>query len=309
MNKVPVFLHIPKNAGTYVLSRTMSLFRAYGFSKEWNRSGEQVFFSVLNMYKNYNEPGGEIKRTWLFNLQRFIITENGKQIATVFVHDPHKLRENKSIYEPRADCKYCTTIELKPFMQELKTGKLMIFSIIIEDNGVIRIKDGLFETMLSLVNSTPSYYTIFRGVFERAKSLFYYLKSGSSSHEPTHKKHKSRALEEYLCSYELWDSWLIRTITGLPYNEVITESSYNETCKILDKFKIKDISETDLLIQEVFTECYGSLYECDEFLVNINKNKNKITDSTKFEAFDKKVQQAFLARTEYDRKLYNKYVQ
>jgi len=61
----------------------MSLFRGYGVSKEWNRSGEQVFFSVLNMYQNYNEPRNEAVRTWLFNLQRFLITENGKQIDSV----------------------------------------------------------------------------------------------------------------------------------------------------------------------------------------------------------------------------------
>lgn len=58
--KIPDFLHIPKNAGTYVLGWTMTLFRYYGIAKDWND-----------------------KVGWNYNLRRILLQHENKQIATL----------------------------------------------------------------------------------------------------------------------------------------------------------------------------------------------------------------------------------
>lgn len=284
MRKIPVFLHIPKNAGTYVLGWTMTLFRYYGIARNWNdRVG------------------------WNYNFCRILLQHESKQIATLFVYDPYKVRENNRNFVQHPTNEYCNIVELQNFLEELKNKKITLFSIIVEDAGIQFIKENLYKDICKHNNSYPLYYTIFRDTYNRSESLYNYINSSKSSHEPTHNAIKSKSFSEYLNSYELEDCWLIRKLTNITDNEIINEEIFNRACAILDEFKIKDIKHTDELISDVFTECYN----ISQNIVD-NNDRNVFRNSTSSDTFgfgdlDEKTKNAFLTRTEFDRKLYTKY--
>ena len=284
MNKIPVFLHIPKNAGTYVLGWTMTLFRYYGITKDWND-----------------------KVGWNYNLRRILLQHENKQIATLFVYDPHKVRESNQSFAQHPTNKYCNIVQLQNFLEELKNKKLTLFSVIVEDAGVQYIKENLYKGICEHNNSHPLYYTIFRDPYNRALSMYHYITSPNSVHELTHNTIESKTFIEYLNSYELEDSWLIRKLTDISDNEIINEEIFNKACIILDEFKIKDIKHTDELIDEVFTECYNiSQNIVDNNDRNVFKNSTS-SDTFVFDDLDEKTKNVFLTRTEFDRKLYTKY--
>ena len=97
MTKLPVFLHIPKNAGTYVLSWIMIFFRFYGISSGWND-----------------------KYGWNLKLRRIAVTFEEKVILTVFVYDKHDVCiTNKSFVKDKTD-HYCNYIPLFDFLIEFQ---------------------------------------------------------------------------------------------------------------------------------------------------------------------------------------------
>jgi len=286
MNKIPVFLHIPKNAGTYVLGVTMSLFRHYGIIKGWR-----------------NKPN------WNLNLRRILLQKEGVQIATVFVYDPEEVRKTNKNFKSHHMDEYCNTVDIDHFKDELKNKKIVLFSIIVESEGVKYIKDKLYDTICDVYNCSAYYYTILRNPFDRAVSMYHYISGGKSTHEPTHGMIKSDKLETYLKSYQLEDSWLIRRLNDISDDQPITENDFNQTCFILNQFKIKDISKTDELINDVFFECYG----VDQNIItdrmskinrNITSNKQEIT----FDALSEDTKPQFLKRTYWDQQIYERYV-
>jgi hypothetical protein len=283
MNKIPVFLHIPKNAGTYVLGWTMTLFRYYGIARNWSD-----------------------KVGWNYNLRRILLQHESKQIATLFVYDPYKVRESNPAFGQHHTHEYCNIVELQDYLEELKNKKLTLFSVIVEDAGVQYIKENLYKNICKH-DGCPLYYTIFRDPYNRALSMYHYITSPNSVHELTHNTIKSKSFSEYLNSYELEDSWLIRKLTNITDSEIINEEIFNRACVVLDEFKIKDIKHTDELINDVFTECYNiSQNIVDNNDRNVFKNSTS-GDTFVFDDLDEKTKNAFLTRTEFDRKLYTKY--
>lgn len=284
MNKIPVFLHIPKNAGTYVLGITMSLFRHYGISKGWR-----------------NKPN------WNLNLRRILLQKEGVQIATVFIYDPEEIRKTNKNFKSHHMDEYCNTVDIDSFLQELKNKKIKLFSIIIESRGLKYIKDNLYEIICKQHGSFPFYYAIFRNPYDRALSMYHYITSSKSVHELTHKAITSKTFTDYIKSDKLEDSWLIRNLNNIPDYENITENDFNDACSILNNFKINDILNVNQLIDDVFFNCYGitiSNIVTNEIIdKNITSYKNKIC----FEELDEETKKIFLNRTELDQKLYNKY--
>jgi hypothetical protein len=148
-----------------------------------------------------------------------------------------------------------------------------------------------------------------REPFDRCQSLYSYITSSSSNHEPTHGTIKFKTFEEYLNSYQLEDSWLIRNLINIPDSREITEEDYYQACFILDQFKIKDISKTDFLINEAFIEYYNIdqsiiINDLSKIKKNETLNKQKIC----FSELNEETKMTFLRRTEFDRRLYKKYI-
>ena len=110
--------------------------------------------------------------------------------------------------------------------------------------------DGLnvFDYICKIIKREPVYYTIFRDCFSRTVSMYNYLNSNKSKHEPTHKKIVYNTFEEYIKSYQLEDSWLIRKLLGVPGDKCINEDYFNKSCNILNKVKIADVKN----VEEIF---------------------------------------------------------
>jgi hypothetical protein len=285
MNKIPVFLHIPKNAGTYVLGVTMELFRHYGISKGWRNE--------LN---------------WNLNLRRILLQKGGIQIATLFVYDPYKTRNSNPKFKHVSYDDYCNLVELHEFEKKLKNKNLNLFSIIVEDHGTKYIKNGLFKSLCETVDSIPFYYTVLREPYDRALSMFNYIKSSKSIHEPTHNKVICDTFIDYINSPQLEDSWLVRRLNGISDEEIITEKEFINTCYILENFYIKDIKYVEEMIDDVFLECYGiKKSSFSDFSFNVDKNSTQKKIIILFNELEDDTKKRFLSRTEFDRKIYNKY--
>jgi hypothetical protein len=285
MNKIPAFLHIPKNAGTYVLSWTMKLFRYYAISNSWNN-----------------------KKNWNLALRRILLqNEDKQQIATVFAYDPEGITNSNENFRQHETDKYCNYVNVKSFLTELKNKKIQIFSLIVEGRGVYLLKENFWEDMLQSIGGTPVFYTVFRNIYDRTESLYNYINSDNSKHEQTHNSIKSNTFEEYIKSYQLEDSWLIRALTKTSDYESIDEFKFDEACQVLDKFQISDITNVDNLFNKIFNECYG----IDQSIVpskdtDINKNST-VKERFDYNKLNEETKTTFLRRTEFDRRLYTKY--
>jgi len=288
MNKVPVFLHIPKNAGTYVLSWIMKLFRYYGIAKKWN-----------------NHVG------WNLCLRRLLITHENRVILTAFVYDKTNECKSNSFFNKVENDEYCNQTTLLYFLSELLNKRFFVFALIIEADGFSFFRQGLMVLFNQILDTTSVCYMILREPFDRAKSMYSYINSTFSAHEPTHNNIKSKTFHDYINSSELEDSWLIRNLVGVSNNEEIQNTHYNDTCKLLHTFKIKDISKVDDLINEVFLECHNiAQSSIPDHMIDINLNNNSkknILDTISLNSLDEHTKNTFLKRTHYERLLYSNF--
>ena len=145
-------------------------------------------------------------------------------------------------------------------------------------------------------------------VFSRQQSLYHYITGEESSHEPSHKSIKDASFVEYLSSDSLEDSWLIRSTTGMKEDWPITRFWFDLSCNFLDNFNflIKDIKNTDNIINEVLFSCFKeglSDSDTNTTMRNSTKIENKIT----IEDLNKETKQKFLEKTSLDTKIYQRY--
>lgn len=285
MEKLPIFLHIPKNAGNYVLSWCFNLIR-----KRW-------------LLKNKNPELG-----WNVALRLISVKFNNETIITLTAHDPFFAKKEKFKQDPNNP--YISSVELEDLINELENKGIDISSIHIESNGFKFIKTELYQNLCKIINRSPIYFCVLRDPFSRALSMFHYLKGDISSHESTHGKIASKSFTDYLKSYELEDSWIIRCITGISDNKIIDENDFEKTCEFLNGVRIKDIKNVDQLLNEIFNECYSiNLEEIGKLKNNLQlKNESASSKSNiNLTSLDEDTKNIFLNRTMFDYKIYNKY--
>ena len=285
---IPVFLHIPKNAGTYVLSITKKMLRFYAIEQGWA-----------------NRPN------WNFDLRIInVMDENNKQPITLLIRDLYGSRFDTNSVQPYPGNKHTDVLNLKDLdivLDLIKDNKIFLFCLFIQPRGVKFLKDNFYEKIFEKINKTPCYFTIFRHPYKRALSLYNYITSDNSKHEPTHGTIKAKTFEEYIGSNQLNQSWLIQNLCDIRDGSCITENQFKQACSILSKFKIEDISNTDKLIDSVFTECYNITRSIMKDCNNISKNTTKNTE-IEFESLNKETRKNFSERTKFDRRLYNRFI-
>jgi len=154
-----------------------------------------------------------------------------------------------------------------------------------------------------------------REPYGRTLSLFSYLQSSQSAHEPSHGAYDSNTFIEHLNSPQLQGSWLIHNLLNVPDPEIITQDHYEQTCNILDNMLVSDISDVDYVIVKIFNECYNLGLDIKDFLnkkitrgLRINTNTTKDKLEYPFESLDEETKNHFLNQTKWDYKIYNKYV-
>ena len=151
-----------------------------------------------------------------------------------------------------------------------------------------------------------------REPYGRTLSLFSYLRSPQSAHEPSHKVYDSNTFIEHLNSPQLQGSWLIHNLLNVPDPEIITQDHYEQTCNILDEMLVSDMSGVDDAIVKIFNECYNLGLDIKSFLNkritrNLRSNTTKDKLEYPFESLDEETKTHFLNQTKWDKLLYDKY--
>lgn len=272
-SSVPVYLHIPKCAGTYVTGWNMLFMRYYGILNKWNEM-----------------PG------WNGTLKIVDVLSRGNIILRAFVwlkkECPWKLVGTNGAE---------TSVE--DFILEFPSCGFL-FSIIVESHGVKFIRDGILEEICSRVTRQPAYYTIMRSPLNREQSLYNYLSSSYSSHEPSHGRISSENFEQYIFT-ELADNWVTREVAGVPEDRLVTETDFLEAQNTLNKFIVGDIKNADDILNSVFGICYN--ISINDIPITWTKDVNNNAVDTRTASISDEALNSFKYRTRFDMELYNKF--
>jgi hypothetical protein len=278
---LPVFHHIAKNAGTYVLSWAQMLCRKYhlmrgdNLSLHWTsakirralirlKDDRQLTVIYCTLTDLTGDPNG------IFSiypeLEQFSI-ENKREIVL------EKQMEYINSRYPIDSDETTNIIPEDDFLNFIKSGDVIPFCVIVDP-----------------IN---------------------YIKSDNSSHEPNHDCLVSKSFQEYIESDELEDSWFLRSLMDMPDSAII--EPYHLTLAhegYLKHFRISDISKVDDLINNVFHGVYGiQQSDVEDHVIESNLHRNATPNKLKikFEDLDPTIQQKFLDRTYWDRKLWKRY--
>jgi len=280
--KIPVFLHIPKCAGTYVSSVMFRLMITYGESHKWKHS----------------------------NLKNVcVLNDKGLIIATLLVHDLNGISNNNKQFRTVKSESNVKEILLSDLVEGFNNNwNFFIFAISVESSGVELIPSKLFEILCKFNDAAPMFFSTLRDCFSKTVSFFNYIKSDDSSHERKRRKIVSPTFEEYITSSEMQDSWLIRKLVGVTDDVEISHCDLDSAISILNDYTISSISLVDDLLNFVFSCCYNLTYSlADKVFAAITKNSNATLNEIKFNDLSQEAQTTFLERTKFDRIIYNKY--
>lgn len=282
---VPVMLHIPKNAGTYI---------------------QHVVFKYFVRTKQ--QPGQYIRK---------ITVEQDNINITAFCNfktdywktDPnmkrHPVSVMRDVNNPRAG--WCTLDTFNTYLQNDQFDTLFYVAEPVGMNDM-RLTVNQIHKLIDATDDQAINFTILRESFSRQQSLYYYLRGEESIHEPSHDKFTCDTFKQHLVSDQLEDSWLVRVLTG-NLNMPVDQGLFDQACSYLDtyNFLIGDIRETDQLLDRVLQTCF----ECTtttEDRKNPHHNSTKIENKITIDDLDQQTKQKVLDRTYWDRKIYERYI-
>lgn len=288
--KIPVYLHIPKNAGTYIHDVMVAFFSR--ISNEPKEPKSDYFIKRITVEAtNYN------------------LTIIVKFLTDYWKTDPHMRHHpvavSRGVNNPRA--RTCSIETVKTY---LRNKQLALLSITAEPVGNQDMRHGIFVShdLIDMIGGEPIHFTILRDCFSRQQSLYYYLNSNMSTHEPTHGTIKENTFLQYLSSESLEDSWLIRVLTGMPDAVKPDKHWFRVATDFLDSnnFIIGDISVTDSILNHVTNKCFACDIE-DSDRSRTYYNSTKINNKITIQDLDNETTQKFLDHTHWDIKLWEKY--
>ena len=278
---IPTFLHIPKNAGTYVLHVNHFFNKLYQKKRHGNINPLSIKRCLVKL-----KTGGQIT-TFIFD--PFLICESNQYFSYVSPQDLNAF-----------------SVNFVEFANVLLNNQFELFSLHI-DPVQLGIKQDFIEieNLLKLIECKPLYYTLVRDPLKRAYSIFYYLNNNESSHEPTHGNIVAQNFNDYLSSNQVEDSWIIRHLLSLQDETELDESYFQEAAQIFSSFIVSDIKNVNQVLIDVFKKCYNLNYSLSDFetfdLPRNSTNYRKILDTQTVLPHCLSV---FKSRTEFDYQFY-----
>ncbi|NDG52824.1 MAG: hypothetical protein EBY39_07360 [Flavobacteriia bacterium] len=255
--KIPIFFHSHRCGGTYVKAWNELLFLFY-YKSQGRELSDQLGFSRL---KRIIIDAGNDQEIETF----CYINDDIEYINDFFTTDTEIYTEYFKKHNSEND-EYIKKLELEDFINLLASVSIEVFSMIINLNGTkfgrrdcIRNCQEICEKSLA----SPFFYTSFRNSFQKLESVHKETSYGMCNQS---------TFKEFANSHEVPDSWLIRSLASVENPHEIEWPHYLEAERILKSFLVKDISELDELISEVFKTCYS---------LDVKSCKNKPPSSSK----------------------------
>ena len=274
--KIPLFFHIPKNAGTFCEALTTV------FLRKFNRD---YFLSQSK----------EIR-----------IKNKGSELFNVYIIDDEIVTNNRNFKHIESITYAVELSDLdKDFFRDLP-----VFSITVNSLG-FRNFHWLFD-FFNYDDFAFVPYCILRDPLERSVSMYEYNNSSISSHDLNHGLIAYDSYLEYIDSIRFEDAWLLRNLLNVPDSIEIDDEIYNSFTKLFNLFKVFSLKDSNL--NQSIASFYDNIYNLD--VNSIPKDWYNITTPARNENQSKKftindlsdeVKQSFYSRSKYDYRIYNDY--
>lgn len=289
LDRVPVILHIPKNAGSYMIYM-LQLF----FNKNFRR--------VIKGNENVN------------TMRRIEVHDRSVQmIMYCLMNDNYFLTDSNM--ESLDDRAY-SRCKLTTFKNYIVNGNGTLLTIIIKPSTTDDLRESWFSAwrVLDWIDTEPLNHMFLREPFARHRSLYNYLTSEKSAHEDTHGLLTSKTFVDHIMSNQLEDSWLIRGLTGMCRNSVIDKYWYKQAVDFINtnNIHVSCVKNIDSMFEHIYqSQHQKSFNEVVEFYkqtlrdeIEENSNKNTCELITIHDLPDD-VLCVFNEKTKWDQHLYN----
>jgi len=264
--KIPVFFHIPKNAGTYVYNVSFRLVASR--------------LNVAGRIYNLQVKKGGLTAYRLICSAKNVLSEKYKKI--------NKTNDQAIVVD----------------YDDLELDDLNLHFVEVCSSSFGSYKEELYKKLPN--NVEPYEFLLLREVYSRILSIYSYLTSPESSHEPTSGLFGNKTFIEYLNSDQLESSWLIKSLLNLPEVTVINENHYRNACDILEGMLVCGVSATDSCLSTVFKKCHD-FQNIELSNQKIYRNKTNKKTEQPFNTLDEATKAHFIQQTKWDRLLYEKF--
>ncbi len=275
--KLPVFFHIPKNAGTYISSIALPCLRQY------------ITETGLDIWEWYHLDVRRKNNTY-YRIVGY--KKNNICLGSEYVKQANLGNSRISFYNVD--------------ISNLSFDDFIPFALTVVDKGFTSYREDIYNILPDEIE--PYECMCLREPYERIQSLYSYIRSNQSDHEPTNNAYESLSFLEYLNSPLLEGSWLIRGLLGIEDQIPIEQKHFEEVCQILDDMLICDIGDVFSCICKVYKDCYG--IDVSTNLISgsgacYNETNNKV--NVPFDSLDESTKRSFINQSKWDNKIYNKY--
>lgn len=285
----PIFLHVPKCAGTYaidVIHKHLARINDYNIHHD-----EHVSIPVKRLTIHTKGFTWSLIVTFLTN--DYESDENIRR---------HHVSIARDVNNP-----WVRSCDLSTLYYYIDNKYLLVHAGIVEPDAQLDCRVGLYEmfNLVHYIKMQPTCYMCIRESYSKQQSLFHYLVSNVSKHEPTHGLIKCKDMQDYIMSEYMEDSWLIRACTGAPVTTELNKYWYRECVQFIKKYKFKvyDYNYVTKMIENITHTCWGTEpTDEDSHKAHVNK---QTYDNVSFTELNKKCRERFTSRTTWDNKLYN----